>query len=328
MTTVVRIVLTLILAFALMPGRTEARTTERRPSFTGREYVRLEDWARLNQFQIRWLEHEKTFQLSNRLARLTFTVNSCAVQINGVDAWLSFPISLRNGVLLASQLDLQKTLGPALYPPANKPGFRVKTICLDPGHGGKDPGNRVGSNEEQKYTLLLAQEVAAQLQRAGFKVVFTRTTDTFVDLPDRPRMAGRRRADLFVSLHFNSTEGSRNEVKGVETYCLTPAGATSTNAGGEGNTRWVAGNQNDDKNFQLAYQVQKALTRDLVVQDRGLRRARFWVLRDATMPAIVVEGGFMSHPVEGRKIFDSSYRRQMAHAIVNGILAYQRVVKG
>jgi N-acetylmuramoyl-L-alanine amidase len=321
-----RFLLALALASAALGAG--ARTGERQPQFTGREYVRLEDWARMNQFQIRWLDREKTFQLSNRVARLTFIVNSCGAQLNGVETWLSFPINLRNGVILISQLDLQKTLGPILYPPANKPGFKIKTICLDPGHGGRDSGNRVGSNEEKKYTLLLAQEVGNQLQRAGFKVLFTRTSDTFVDLPDRPLLANRRRADLFVSLHFNSIETSRSEVNGVETYSITPAGTTSTNARGEGDTRWVSGNGNDEKNLLLAYQVQKFLTRELAVEDRGLRRARFAVLRDAAMPAILIEGGFMSHPVEGRKIFDAAYRRQLARAIVDGVLAYKRIVKG
>ena len=316
-----------LLAVDIAHGVT-SRSAERRPQFTGREYVRLEDWARLNKFQMRWLERDKTLQLSNRVARLTFIVNSCGAQFNGTELWLSFPINLRNGLLLVSQLDLEKTLNPLLYPPANKPGIKIKTICLDPGHGGRDSGNRVGSNEEKKYTLLLAQEVAGQLQLAGFKVFLTRTGDSYPELPDRPRLANRRRADLFVSLHFNSTENARREVNGVETYSLTPAGATSTNAGGEGDTRWVSGNRNDEKNLLLAYEVQRSLNKDLAVEDRGLRRARFAVLRDATMPAVLIESGFMSHPVEGRKIFDAAYRRQLARAIVDGILTYKKVVKG
>jgi N-acetylmuramoyl-L-alanine amidase len=81
------------------------------------------------------------------------------------------------------------------------------------------------------------------------------------------------------------------------------------------------------QNTFLAYQVQKSLTRTLDVEDRGVHRARFAVLRDAVMPAILIEGGFMSHPVEGRKIFDPAYRRQMARAIVDGVGAYKRAVE-
>jgi hypothetical protein len=76
----------------------------------------------------------------------------------------------------------------------------------------------------------------------------------------------------------------------------------------------------------LAYQVQKSLVRNLGAKDRGVRRARYWVLRDATMPAILVEGGYMTHPDESKKIYNAAYRHQMAQAIVIGILTYQRLV--
>ena len=197
----------------------------------------------------------------------------------------------------------------------------IKSVCLDPGHGGKDPGYRVGSNQEKKYTLLLAEEVREQLGRAGIKATLTRTTDQYVDLPARPDFAKKRNADLFVSLHFNAFS---TPVHGAEVYCLTPAGAPSTNAQGEGgNESWCAGNRWNDGSVNLAYEVQKCLIKSLGVEDRGVRRARYAVLRDATVPAILIEGGFMSHPVEGRKIFDPGYRRQMAKAIVTGVLAYK-----
>ena len=185
----------------------------------------------------------------------------------------------------------------------NQPGAKVRTVCLDPGHGGKDPGNEVGSNQEKQHTLLLAKEVRAQLARAGLKVTLTRSTDSFVELPARPELAKRRSADLFVSLHFNAAEAGRSTVQGAEVYCLTPAGASSTNARGEGNGGgWFPGNRHNEQNLYLAYQVQKALTRNLAVEDRGVRRARFAVLRDAVMPAVLIEAGFLSHPVEGRQI--------------------------
>jgi N-acetylmuramoyl-L-alanine amidase len=112
----------------------------------------------------------------------------------------------------------------------------------------------------------------------------------------------------------------------VEIFCCSPAGATSTNARGEGDTRWVVGNRNDEKNMLLAYEMQRAYGKNLAVEDRGVKRARFQVLREATMPAILIEGGFMSHPSEGKKIYDPAYRKQMARAIVNGILGYKKVV--
>jgi N-acetylmuramoyl-L-alanine amidase len=204
----------------------------------------------------------------------------------------------------------------------------VTRICLDPGHGGRDSGNHIGSHLEKAYTLLLAQELAAQLTRAGYKVTLTRNSDNFIELGDRPEIAKKRSADLFISLHFNSAPNSASTVRGAEVYCMTPVGAPSTNARGEGaGAGWYPGNRLNDKNVFLAYQLQKSVTKSLGAEDRGLHRARFAVLRDATMPAVLIEAGFMSNPSEGRKIFDAGYRRQTAKAIVEGIAAYRNSVE-
>jgi N-acetylmuramoyl-L-alanine amidase len=295
-------------------------------------YVSLSEWARANVLTVHWLERDKTVQLDGRGTHLTFNVDARSdarrAKINGVQTWLAFPILYQNGRASISQIDLAETLNPVLSPPKNRRGVEVKTICIDPGHGGNDPGYQVGSRDEKNYTLLLAEEVRAQLKAAGFNVVLTRTTDVKIPLEDRPVVAKRSGADLFVSLHFNATETGRNEVKGTEIFCLTPAGATSTNARGEGDTQWVIGNRNDERNMLLAYQMQKSYSKTLNIEDRGVKRARFQVLREATMPAILIEGGFMSHPAEGRKIYDPAYRKQMAKAIVEGIQAYKKAVKG
>jgi N-acetylmuramoyl-L-alanine amidase len=294
-------------------------------------YVPLGEWARANVFSIHWLERDKTVELQGRNTRLTFNVESRSdarrAQINGVQVFLAFPILYQNGRAYISQIDLSETLGPVLSPPTDPRGINVKTICLDAGHGGNDPGYQVGSNDEKKYTLLLAQEVRAQLKTAGFKVVMTRTTDVKIPLEDRTAIARKAGADLFVCLHFNAFPDDK-QVKGTEIYCCTPAGAYSFNAKGEGDTRWVVGNRNDEKNMLLAYQMMKSYERNLGMEDRGVKRARFQVLREATMPGILIEGGFMSNPSDGRKIFDSAYRKQMAKAVVDGILAYKRITKG
>lgn len=294
----------------------------------GQEYVRLGDWAKDNGLEARWLKQDDSLQLSNHSTRLVLTVDHRETQINGVEVWLLFPVVLRSGSAYLAQLDLQTTLLPILSPPKNRRGAKIRTVCLDPGHGGKDPGNQVGSNQEKSYTLLLAQEVRKQLSQAGLKVILTRSTDTFVELPTRPEIANRRNADLLVSLHFNAADASRDSAQGAEVYCLTPAGASSTNARGEGGGAGsFAGNRSNEKNLFLAYQVQRAVTRSLGAEDRGVRRARFAVLRDAVMPATLIEAGFMSHPVEGRKIFTAGYRQKMARAIVEGVLAYKRQVE-
>jgi N-acetylmuramoyl-L-alanine amidase len=116
-------------------------------------------------------------------------------------------------------------------------------------------------------------------------------------------------------------------VEGPETYCITPVGAASSNdTEGIGASHGVCpANRVQDRSLLLAYQVQRALVRGLGVTDRGVRRARFEVLRTAQMPAILLEGGYLSHPSEGKRIFDEGWRKQMAAAIVRGILNYQKL---
>jgi len=235
---------------------------------------------------------------------------------------------VRNGAVFISLLDLQTSVQPVLFPPKNTVSVPILRVCLDPGHGGRDPGNKESRRQEKEYTLLLAREVRDWLTGAGLKVTLTRNGDNFVPLLQRPEIAKKLDADLFVSLHFNAAIAEKDQVKGVEVYCLTPAGASSTNARGDWpDTGAFTGNRVDAKNMLLAYLIQKAMVRSLAVEDRGVKRARFAVLRDAQVPAVLIEAGFMSHPAESKKIFSPDYRRQLAQAIADGILAFKRLVE-
>lgn len=297
-----------------------------RASMYGHTYVRLDDWARANKFQVRYLPGSSAVLITNRATRLRFETDSRRAEIDGVSVYLSVPVAKKGGAAYLGQLDLETAIHPILFPPKDPAGKRIKTVCLDAGHGGRDTGKINGKYLEKNYTLRLAEEVAARLRQAGMSVVFTRSGDSTLDLDDRPAIAKRKGADLFVSLHFNSFPS--REVKGSEVYCMTPAKASSTNARGEGaDSDSYPGNISDERNALLAYHVQKRLISDLGTEDRGVRRARFAVLRGATMPAVLIEGGFMSHPVEGRRITELSYLREMSRAIVDGILAYKRLVE-
>ena len=315
--------------FALLPALCLASClSPAHASFiNGQSYVPLVDWARANGLKCFWLKRGDEVVATNRATRLVFDKDSRLVEVNGTDVALSFPVASDHGTLLIAQMDLNTAIRPLLFPPRFADAKRITTICLDPGHGGKDTGNHTFWRSEKTYTLALALELRDQLQKAGFNVILTRSKDTYVELPDRPALANRRGADLFVSLHFNATPTGKNEVEGPQTYCITPVGASSTDAQGEGaNFGPTMANRCEDKSLLLAYQVQKSLVKNLGAKDRGVRRARYWVLRDATMPAILVEGGYMTHPVESKKIYNAAYRRQMAQAIVIGILTCQKLV--
>jgi len=320
--------LALLLALAGAAAAPGVAAAPRCGKVPGLAYVNLSEWARANGFAGRWTRTNETIELRKPAGRIALTVDSRQIQINGIAVWLFHPVVAQAGAAWLSRLDADLTLQPLLSPPRGSPGARVKTVCLDPGHGGKDPGNQAGANPEKRYTLLLAQEVQKQLARAGLKGVLTRHSDTFLELPARPALAQRKRADLFVSLHFNGAARNQDTVRGAEVFCLTPAGLASTNADRpEAGANTFIGNRNNSRNLFLAYQVQAALVRNLAAEDRGVRRARFAVLRDAAMPAVLIEAGFMSHPVEGRKILTAAYRQQIARAIVEGLLAYKKAVE-
>jgi N-acetylmuramoyl-L-alanine amidase len=317
----------LVLVTALAALAHSAPAATERISVAGAEYVRVEDWARANRFQVKTSRQE--VRISNNEFSIALAPDSRRALMNDVAVWLSAPVVFRNGAAFIPPVDISTAVQPLWSPSRNSPGKRITTVCIDPGHGGKDPGNRDGRQQEKAYTLLLARELAVQLTKAGFKVTLTRSSDDFIDLPMRPEKAKNKRADLFVSLHFNAATGAGTApVKGTEVYCLTPAHTSSTNAGGEGsNTGAYPGNRFDSKNMLLAYLVHKTLLKNLATEDRGVRRARFAVLRTADMPAILIEGGFMSNKAEAKKIYDSAYRRQMAQAITEGVLSYKRIVE-
>ena len=298
----------------------------------GQSYLLLAQWASANGFEGITRNQGREFILTREDSRLVFDVDSAQMEINGIHVRLSFPVACQKNLPYISELDINTLIEPLINPVA-APSHRVTTICLDPGHGGKDSGNRVGSgffgHSEKTYTLQLALVLRRQLEKLGFNVILTRNKDVYVPLPARPAFANERGADLFVSLHFNASQADPGGVSGPETYCITPVGAKSSNDhgefsefGGVADTGVTPANRNEQKSLLLAYEMEKALVQNLHAEDRSVRRARFAVLRDARMPAILIEGGYMTNPAEGRKIFDAAYRQQIAEAITKGILNY------
>ncbi|HTG44982.1 MAG TPA: N-acetylmuramoyl-L-alanine amidase [Verrucomicrobiae bacterium] len=292
-------------------------------SLYGNRYVSLRDWARVKGFSFQWDKPNKTVLLTNRWAKLTFLANSKRTTLNGLSFWISSPITVSGASVFIAERDLDKTIHPILYPEKLSPGKRVRTILIAAGHGGKDPGYEINKEQEKKYTLLMAKALKEALVAAGFRVMLSRETDVFIDLPAQAAQANRVKADLFITIHYNAAVD--REPNGVETYCLTPAGATSTNGGSP--TPKSPGHRQDGFNPLLAYQIHKSLTSNCAFQDRGIRRAGFQVLREITMPGVLIEGGFLSNPVDAKKITSAAHRSTAARAIVDGILSYKRLVE-
>ena len=169
---------------------------------------------------------------------------------------------------------------------------------IDPGHGGKDPGAiGIGRMYEKHVVLPIAQQVAQILERQGIQVKMTRSGDYFISLQGRVQMANRAGANLFVSIHANSVGMRRPDVNGLETYYYQS---------GRG----------------LADTIHRNVLRRVNIRDRRVRRARFYVLRKSSMPAVLVETGFVTGREDAPKLANPNYRRQMAEAIASGILEY------
>jgi len=173
-------------------------------------------------------------------------------------------------------------------------------VMVDPGHGGQDPGAiGIGGIQEKDIILPIAQQVAALLEQQGVQAVLTRDSDYFVDLAPRVAMAERVGASLFVSIHANSLSLSRPDVNGLETYYF------SSGVG-------------------LARTIHNSVLQNANVGNRGVRQARFFVLRKTSMPAVLVEVGYVTGAQDAARLSNPAFQRQMAEAIARGILEYIR----
>jgi N-acetylmuramoyl-L-alanine amidase len=226
----------------------------------------------------------------------------------------------------------------------------LRTIVLDAGHGGHDPGaTGSGGLTEKDLVLDVTRRVARLIEdRLEIKVRLTRDGDHFVPLKDRTSFANRERADLFVSIHANAHASASHE--GVETYFLsseaTDIGARQTAAlensvvqlekpaPGRGNGRqdmlktilWdLMQSEFLTESSRLAEVVQDAMTRSLRIPNRGVKQAGFYVLGGAAMPAILIEVGFVTNPKEERRLREPKYRDEIARAIFSGIAEYKRI---
>lgn len=241
---------------------------------------------------------------------------------NGIQISLGFPPELIDGEISLYGLDLQKNLEPLLIEPPIE--FRTnQVIVIDPGHGGLNVGTHsvLDGRFEKEFTLDLARRLKPLLEAQGWKVFLTRNSDTFVTNSDRVTFADAHHADLFISLHFNSSAPDTKQA-GLETYCLTPTGMPSTVTRNYSDpwTENLPNNAFDAQNLQLAVRVHSSLLRTTGMADRGVRRARFIeVLRGQKRPAILIEAGYLSNRHEAGLIETPEYRQKLAETIATAL---------
>jgi N-acetylmuramoyl-L-alanine amidase len=246
--------------------------------------------------------------------------------INGVRFLTGFPILSNEHDELISALDVSKIIEPIMRPNRIRNSRKIETVVLDPGHGGIDRGasNRWGA--EKNFTMDVAIHARQELIRAGYKVEMTRSGDNSVSLEDRVKFANRFSNAVFVSIHFNWSGAA----EGLETYALAPAGVAS-NASNEhhlsvSDERICVGNAQDEHNIALTAAVHAMALSRLSMFDRGVKHARFHVLRNVKIPAVLVECGFLSSTSEGQRIATAQFRQQVAAAIAQGVQNYDAAV--
>jgi N-acetylmuramoyl-L-alanine amidase len=289
----------------------------------GRDYLTLDNLAQFYGFGA-VQRSDKAFLLHTTGRSLRGEPNSVEFLINGLKFNLSYPIVEHGGQLCVSRMDLTKVIEPVLRPSRIKNAEKVSTVVLDAGHGGYDKGAPSSYGLEKTYALDVVFRARLLLQQAGFNVVLTRSTDVFVPLEERVRIANQYRNALFISIHFNSG-GSGT---GLETYTLAPRGVPSMMADGPriSDLDPLPGHACDAQNMALATATHAALVVRSQMYDRGIKRARFVVIRDITIPGVLIEGGFMSNNYDARLIASATYRQTMAASIVQAVQNYRRAV--
>lgn len=287
----------------------------------GQEYVTARSIKEFYGFQS--LTVKGSFlELENKAVKIRFTIGGQEVFMNNVKFVFSFKVVPLKGRYLISRIDLGKLVDPVLRPSYIKTATPFDTVIIDPGHGGSDPGavNRLGV--EAKYNLAVSRILKQQLEARRFKVVMTRNSDRFLSLKERVDLANRFQNAIFVSVHFNS--GGRGRAEGIETFTLSPAGVAHYGRGlRQDDFQLRNGNTQDSANIALATAIHSTCLIKTGRPDRGIRRARFSVLTGVKHPAILLEGGFMSHSYEARLIANPTYQQTLAGAIADAIMKYR-----
>ena len=292
----------------------------------GRTYVDLHSVGRYLGMQAYWLQGYKTFRLRSQWSTVDVAKNSRMLWLNRQPIYLGFPTVESEQRLYLAQADFRHVLKPILTPQVFDPRPEVRRIVIDAGHGGKDSGacnHRYGLMEKD-LTLDVARRLQSLLQSADFEVVLTRADDVYLSLGQRAKMANRAQADLFISLHFNAAASTA--ASGFESFALTPQFQASSKypRPSSRDARRYPGNAQDPWNALITYHLERALVQRLGGPDRGMKRARWAVLKHLECPGVLTELGFLSHAGTAEKLRSSAFRQSLAEALFDGIIAYRQ----
>lgn len=306
----------LITASALsgcVPKAAHIRPSYGTARFSGIEYVSLADFCDFYGINYRIDSVSRVAELNHKGNIIKIMPDSRVMLINDSVAKFSPEVEIREGRIyippsVTSHIEkevLKIKARVEKVPPVRK--FAVKTIIIDPGHGGSDPGaiGRYYRTKEKDVDLDISKRLGDELRALGFNVILTRDKDKFISLFRRSEIANKSGADLFISVHANANRS--RSLKGFEVYYLSAS---------------AEDNANRDKSKELAELICGAARENLEVREKSVMSARFYVLKGTLMPAVLVEVGYLSNEEEETRLRDYEYRIRVAGAIARGVLAY------
>lgn len=245
--------------------------------------------------------------------RLSQVGNSVEIGIKMIDGWQMRGVQQPNNQQIQLQVSLNR-ITPSnqtslpnsnyvLQGPQNTGDRRRGVIFVDAGHGGKDVGAIGNGIQEKDVVLPISIKLGQALQGMGYTVYYTRTNDVEIDLEPRVAAAERANADVFVSVHANSLDSRSSDINGVETFH----------------------SRNSTVGRELASYVHSQIISGTGATDRRVKAAGFYVIARTSMPAILVETGFVTNPTEARNLSSPDYQKRMAEAIARGLDQFMRV---
>jgi len=314
--------------------------------FNNVRYVPLLRFSNYYSLDLDWDLVSQRIELRKNGKSVVLRPNSNFILVDGQAITLEHPVEYTNGapyipVGAAAFISEEIFKLPAKPVPAVK-WHTIKTVVIDPGHGGKDPGaiGRYGTKEKD-VVLDISRRLKKRLEKRGIKVYLTRDKDVFIPLHKRAKIAESKKANLFISVHANASRYRR--AKGFEVYYLSEATddnaralAAAENASlefEESNisrekspmtTIWdLKLTENRRQSKELAYYICNITSDSLGMRNRGVKGARFAVLKGAMMPAVLIEAGFLTNRREESQLKRTSFRDRIADAISRSIAVYK-----
>src|SRR5215470_3346145 len=319
-------VLAFVFAFLIASTNGLAASDWQVIKINGHDYLTIENISKFYGLPAEVVPSGAKIQSETASHPLEFVSGSREAMINGARSWLCFPVIEQDGKFLISRTDVAKTIEPLVRPHRVADVGKVQTVVLDPGHGGHDKGQVSRYGAEKDFALDVARKLRPILQAKGLRVVMTREGDYFVPLEVRAKIANSARNSIFVSIHFNATNDDPNAT-GFEIFSFTPRGAPSTSDGNVTSRSFnmQPGSSVDARSMALSACIYHSVLGQLREYDRGIKRARFAVLRLTTVPAVLIECGFLTERGESKLISNKDWRAKLAGAIGVGIENYQEL---